>query len=86
MEYLLTFQNTHYAIHSEKILIQKKISVSVMALPSCLGDFCGICLRVAASEFVAGRKYLSEANIPVEGIFKIDGANNNERTYTRWKP
>ncbi|MGX7263070.1 DUF3343 domain-containing protein [Enterococcus crotali] len=85
MEYLLTFQNTHYAIHSEKILIQKKIPVSVMALPGSLGDFCGICLRVAKSDLVDGRKYLSEASIPIEGIFKIERAHN-ERTYIQWKP
>ncbi|ALS01114.1 hypothetical protein ATZ33_06950 [Enterococcus silesiacus] len=85
MEYLLTFQNTHYAIHSEKILIKNKIPVSVMPLPTSLGDFCGICLRIAAPDFIDGRKHLSEANLPVEGIFEIDRVNH-ERTYTRWKP
>ncbi|WP_086312578.1 hypothetical protein A5821_000219 [Enterococcus sp. 7F3_DIV0205] len=85
MDYLLTFQNTHYAIHSEKILSEKKIPVSVMALPTSLGDFCGICLRVAIQDFLAGQRYLKEAKIPIEGMFKIE-ENNSGKRYIPWRP
>ncbi|EOL43509.1 DUF3343 domain-containing protein [Enterococcus caccae] len=85
MDYLLTFQNTHYAVHSEKVLLNKKILVSVMALPTSLGDFCGICLRIAKEDFVFGRQFLEEAKIPIKGIFKIEGTKN-ERTYLPWNP
>lgn len=85
MEYLLTFQNTHYAVHSEKVLINKNIPVSVMALPTSLGNFCGICLRIAIEDFESGREHLNEAKIPIEGIFKIEG-NHRERKYSPWIP
>lgn len=85
MEYLLTFQNTHYAVHGEKVLLNKKIHVSVMALPTSLGDFCGICLRIAMEDLTHGRAFLAEANIPVEGIFRIE-RSRKERKYVPWKP
>ncbi|OTN89988.1 hypothetical protein A5819_002486 [Enterococcus sp. 7E2_DIV0204] len=85
MEYLLTFQNTHYAVHSEKILLNKKIPVSVMALPTSLGDFCGICLRLAREDFEQGRMHLADAKIPIKGVFTIEGSNS-ERKYVPWKP
>ncbi|MBM7687806.1 hypothetical protein BCR24_02310 [Enterococcus ureilyticus] len=85
MAYLLTFQNTHYAVHSEKIFIKNNLPVSVMALPTSLGDFCGICLRIAAQDLDKGRVYLNKAEIPIEGIFTIEGVNK-ERTYKRWIP
>ncbi|EOH98832.1 hypothetical protein UAY_02101 [Enterococcus moraviensis ATCC BAA-383] len=83
MEYLFTFQNTHYAVQSEKLLLAKEIPVSVMALPTSIGDFCGICLRVTKEEFESGRKSLVEAQIPIEGIFRIEG-NHSERKYVPW--
>ncbi|MBO0439562.1 DUF3343 domain-containing protein [Candidatus Enterococcus ikei] len=81
MDYLLTFQNTHYAIHGEKTLMNTNISVSVMALPTSLGDFCGICLRLAAQDLAVGCECLKAENVPIEAIFKIE-SRNNERTYT----
>ncbi|GGC78873.1 DUF3343 domain-containing protein [Enterococcus wangshanyuanii] len=83
MEYLLTFQNTHYAVHSEKVLAAHKIPVSVMALPTSLGDFCGICIRLDDAFFEKGRQYLSQADLPVEEIFIIE-EQNNERSYRVW--
>ncbi|MGG5341039.1 DUF3343 domain-containing protein [Enterococcus sp. AZ192] len=83
MEYLLTFQNTHYAVHSEKILDAHKIPVSVMALPTSLGDFCGICLRLDASYVEKGQQCLSQADLPIEKIFIIE-EQNNERSYREW--
>lgn len=85
MEYLLTFQNTHYAVHGEKVLGQKNIPVAVMALPTSLGDFCGICLRLAEPNFRMGQECLKDAKVPIERIFTIE-RTDNERTYTPWIP
>ena len=84
MDYLLTFQNTHYAIHSEKVLTTNDIPVSVMALPVSLGDFCGICLRLDEAYFEEGRKYLIQADLPIEEIFIISD-QPKERTYKPWR-
>jgi hypothetical protein len=85
MDYLLTFQNTHYAIHSENELTQAKIPISVMALPETIGEFCGICLKVNEAYLVASRSCLTRAEIPVEAIFAITYIGN-ERKYQLWSP
>lgn len=84
MEYLFTFKNTHYAIYSEKILKKENIPVGVMALPSQLGDFCGICLRLSSENVLKGKELLQLTEIPVEKIFKIEKAEG-KRIYTPWK-
>lgn len=84
MDYLLTFQNTHYAIHSEKVLLEQQISVSVMPLPTTLGDFCGICLRLEEKDFTQGRNQLIKEKVPIEAIFIIED-NGERRTYLPWK-
>ena len=84
MEYLLTFQNTHYAIHSEQTLIKQNIPVFVMPLPTSLGDFCGICLRVEQKDFTQARNRLLEADLPIEEIFIIETTNGG-RNYLRWE-
>ncbi|MFD1899335.1 DUF3343 domain-containing protein [Enterococcus termitis] len=84
MEYLLTFQNTHYAVHSEKVLVEQTIPVAVMALPTSLGDFCGICLRLEEKDFIEGRRHLLQAGLPIEGIFIIENQGEG-RSYRPWK-
>ncbi|MHC5229239.1 DUF3343 domain-containing protein [Enterococcus sp. LJL99] len=84
MEYLLTFQNTHYAVHSEKVLLEQQIPVSVMPLPTSLGNFCGICLRLEERDFNKGRDLLIKEKIPIEGIFMIT-EDNERRNYVPWK-
>ena len=84
MEYLFTFQNTHYAIHSEKILKKAHLPVYVMSLPSKLGDYCGICLRVEPEHFLEGKSLLEQQNIPIEKVFTIEQING-ERIYKPWK-
>lgn len=84
MEYLLTFQNTHYAIHSEKVLLEQQIPVSVMPLPTSLGNFCGICLRLEERDFSKGKDLLINEKIPIEGIFVIT-EDNEGRNYVPWK-
>jgi hypothetical protein len=85
MDYLLTFQNTHYAIHSENELSEAKIPLSVMALPAAIGDFCGICLKVNETYLAVSRSCLIRAGIPVEAIFAITYVGN-ERKYQLWNP
>lgn len=83
MEYLLTFQNTHYAVHGEKVLIEQQIPVLVMPLPTSLGNFCGICLRIEKKDFIEGRNLLIREKIPIEGIFMIK-ITSEGRNYLPW--
>ena len=83
-QYLLTFQNTHYAVKSEKLLVSNQLAVSVMALPESLGDFCGICLRLEPADFQTGCQLLRTEQIPVEGMYEIIIDSQGERSYRPW--
>jgi hypothetical protein len=85
MECLLTFPNVHYAIQSEKLLLAKNIAVTVVALPASLGDFCGVCLRIAKQDLTKSHCLLEEAKLSVKAIYTIE-KEGRERKYQLWQP
>lgn len=50
MEYVITFKNTNFAIRAERYLLEQKLQVGVMPLPSQIRAGCGICLRISPEE------------------------------------
>ena len=58
MEILLTFDSTHAAIESERILLQADLAVKVMNLPSSIRAGCGISLRIAPDDFLRATQLL----------------------------
>ena len=69
MEYVITFKNTNFAIKAEKCLLEKKLHVSVMPLPSQIGAGCGICLRLCQGEIKLALEVLGGRNIDGIGLF-----------------
>lgn len=70
MEAVFTFHTTHDAIHGERRLLDNGVKVRVMALPSCLGAGCGLCLRVAMGEAGVSRGLLRDAGIVPEAVYQ----------------
>jgi len=50
MEYIITFSNTSSAIAAEQYLLESKLSVTVLPLPSRIRAGCGICLKASPDE------------------------------------
>lgn len=69
MEYIITFKNTNSAIKAEKCLLEQKIQVSVLPLPSQVKAGCGICLRVNTDELSKSIKALEDNDISDIGLF-----------------
>jgi len=69
MEYIITFKNTNFAIKAEHCLLEKKLSVSVLPLPSQISSGCGICLRVNQDEIKAALKALVDKKIDEISLF-----------------
>ena len=84
MEYLFTFANTHFVIKGEKLLGKQEIVAKPMPLPTSLGSFCGICLRISNKDLKKAQFVLNDEGIPVSGIFEILG-EGRERKYLPWK-
>jgi len=89
MEYIIAFLNTNAAIKAEQCLLEQKLSVGVMPLPSQIRAGCGICLRINQDEISAAVKTLSD-----NGNFEITlfsrTAENGKYSYieentTKWR-
>ena len=62
MEYIIAFSNTNFAIKAEQCLLEQKLGVSVLPLPSAIKAGCGICLRVQPEEISQALKALAAPN------------------------
>ena len=81
MEYVIAFKNTNFAIKAEQCLLEQKLQVSVLPLPSQISAGCGICLRVNQEEIKPALKILADKNI--EGITLFSRVlKNNQFVYT----
>ena len=69
MEYVITFRNTNFAIKAEKRLLEQKLQVGVMPLPSQISAGCGICLRINEDEIKSALEALAEINIDEIGLY-----------------
>jgi selenide,water dikinase len=69
MEYIITFKNTNLAIKAEQCLLEQKLPVSVIPLPSQISAGCGICLRVIPNEMKQALKILADKQINEIGIY-----------------
>jgi hypothetical protein len=69
MEYIIAFKNTHHAIMAEKCLLEQKIQVRVLPLPSQISAGCGICLRVNQEEIRQALKTLADGVIEEINLF-----------------
>ncbi len=69
-EAVFTFHSAHGAIKGEQSLIEGGVPVKVMALPAALGAGCGICLRVDLDDLPAARRFLAEADVVPEKVYR----------------
>ena len=81
MEYIITFKSTNFAIKSEQCLLEQKLHVSVLPLPSKIHAGCGICLRLMPDEIKAALKTLNEVHIDEIGLYSRV-LDNNHYIYT----
>jgi hypothetical protein len=61
--------NTNYAIKAEQYLLEQKLQISVLPLPSQISAGCGICLRVHQAEIKPALKALAASQINEIGLF-----------------
>ena len=81
MEYILTFENTNFAIQAERYLLQEGLQISVLPLPSQISAGCGICLRIVPEEIQKSLDILEKQGIKQTAVYlketgiKVTGPN-----------
>lgn len=70
MEFIITFASTSQAIRAERLLLDAKLKIRVMALPGQINVGCGVCLRVEAQEIEQAMKILHDNQIGEIQVFQ----------------
>jgi hypothetical protein len=84
MEYIITFKNTNFAIKAEQCLLEQKLQVGVLPLPSQISAGCGICLRVNQDEIKQALEALAGKSVDVQSLYSRE-AENGQYAYTEVK-
>jgi len=69
MEYIITFKNTNFAIKAEQWLLEQRLQVGVLPLPSQISAGCGISLRIGQNEIKSALAVLAEVQITDIGLY-----------------
>jgi hypothetical protein len=87
MEYVITFKNTNFAIKAEQCLLEKKLHVGVLPLPSQISAGCGICVRITQNEIKSALEILSDSSINEIGLYSRVSENGkySYREVNDWK-
>ena len=75
MEYIITFENTNHAIKAEQCLLERKLNVTILPLPSQINEGCGICIRLTPDEIKEALVILSEKNIDRTEVYSKEDSD-----------
>jgi len=68
---VISFESTHMAIKSEKILLEYSLDIRIIPVPREITASCGLALRINQSDFIEARKILEEKEIKFSGCYLI---------------
>ena len=83
MNYLVVFNDTHDAIHTETVVKKNKIKARMVGTPETISAACGLSLRLSEDQMEAAKELLSDisftSQIEIYAIMeKEDGSNRYE--------
>ncbi len=77
--YIVSFNSTHHAIRTDKILSENNINSRTLPTPREITASCGISIRFLAVDIEKVSKTLKENNIEYKGIYKISKKDNSQK-------
>ena len=75
MEYIIAFESTSFAIKAERLLLEQKLSVAVLPLPTDIRAGCGICLKLGANEIKTALRFLCQTDISGTKLYSREEEN-----------
>ncbi len=77
--YIVSFNSTHHAIKTDKILSQSGVTSTTLPTPREITASCGISIRFLFNNIEKVNKILKENDIEYKGIFKITRLEDGKR-------
>ena len=68
---IISFESTHMAIKSEKILLEEKLEVRIIPVPREITASCGLALKISKEDFKRGLELLKCNNIELSGCYSV---------------
>ncbi|MBS5788682.1 MAG: DUF3343 domain-containing protein [Clostridioides difficile] len=74
--YIVSFNSTHHAIRSEKLLKEHEVAITMLPTPREISASCGLSVRFSKDDLEKITKILKDNEIDFKGVYHID--KNNE--------
>lgn len=76
--YVIVFESTHYAIAAERVFKKNNCKFDIIPTPREITQSCGLSIRFKPEEVEIMKKIIEEANILIQGIYRIQKINNKK--------
>ncbi|WP_195940982.1 DUF3343 domain-containing protein [Romboutsia sp. 1001713B170131_170501_G6] len=80
--YIVSFNSTHHAIRTEKLLKEKEIVCTTLPTPREITASCGISIRFLYNDIEKVKETLKESDVEYKGIYKIVKLENGKKEAT----
>lgn len=81
--YIVSFNSTHHAIRTEKLLKEKEIVCTTLPTPREITASCGISIRFLYNDIEKVKETLRESDVEYKGIYKITKLENGKKKQQR---
>lgn len=78
--YIVSFNSTHHAIRTEKILIENEIRCTTLPTPREITASCGISIRFLIEDLNKVKDVLGTSEVDFKGIFKIQKLSDGKKS------
>jgi len=68
---LISFESTHMAIKSEKLLKEVNLDIRIIPVPREITSSCGLSLRINPTDYKRSREILIENQIEISGCYLV---------------
>ncbi|CEI74308.1 MULTISPECIES: DUF3343 domain-containing protein [Romboutsia] len=80
--YIVSFNSTHHAIRTEKLLKEKEIVCTTLPTPREITASCGISIRFLYNDIEKVKETLRESDVEYKGIYKITKLESGKKEAT----
>ena len=78
--YIVSFNSTHHAIRTEKILTENNVKCTTLPTPREITASCGISIRFLYQDIEKVKEILTDSEVDYKGIFKIQKLSDGKKT------